>query len=55
MAELITIAIIAGGLVGLLFAYVNEMMKKDNYIAELQHALIEAYTELEFAKLGINK
>lgn len=55
MAELITITIIAVGFVGLLFTFVNEMMKKDNYIAELQHALVEAYTELEFAKLGINK
>ena len=55
MTELILIALIAGGGFGLLFAYVQQMMNKDNYIAELQHALVDAYTELEFAKLGINK
>ena len=55
MTELIIIAIIAGGGFGLLFAYVQQMMNKDNYIAELQSALVDAYTELEFAKLGINK
>lgn len=55
MTELIIIAIIAGGGFGLLFAYINEMMKKDNYIAELQHALVEAYTELELKNLGVMK
>jgi ABC-type uncharacterized transport system permease subunit len=55
MKDLLLIAIIAGGGFGLLFAYVNEMMKKDNYIAELQHALVEAYTELELKKLGVMK
>jgi hypothetical protein len=55
MTELIIIAIIAGGGFGLLFAYINEMMKKDNRIAELEHALVEAYTEIEFAKLGLMK
>ena len=55
MMDLLLIAIIAGGGFGLLFAYVNEMMKKDNYIAELQHALVEAYTELELKKLGVMK
>jgi hypothetical protein len=55
MTELIIIAIIAGGGFGLLFAYVNEMMKKDNYIAELQQALVEAYTELELKNLGVMK
>jgi hypothetical protein len=55
MTELILIALIAGSSFGLLFAYINEMMKKDNRIAELEYALVEAYTELEFAKLGINK
>ena len=53
--DLLLILIIAIAGFGLVFAYINEMMKKDNYIAELQHALVEAYTELEFAKLGINK
>jgi ABC-type enterochelin transport system permease subunit len=55
MTELILIALIAGSSFGLLFAYVQQMMHKDNYIAELQSALVDAYTELEFAKLGINK
>jgi len=55
MTELILIALIAGSSFGLLFAYINEMMNKDNRIAELEHALVDAYTELEFAKLGINK
>jgi len=55
MTELITIAIIAGSGFGLLFAFVNEMMKKDNQIAELQSALVDAYTEIEFAKLGLMK
>jgi hypothetical protein len=55
MTELITIAIIAGGSIGLLVAYINEMMKKDNRIAELEHALVEAYTEIEFSKLGLMK
>jgi len=55
MKDLLLIAIVAGGLFGLLFAYVNEMMKKDNYIAELQHALVEAYTELELKNLGVMK
>jgi hypothetical protein len=55
MTKLIIIAIIAGGGFGLLFAYINEMMKKDNRIAELEHALVEAYTEIEFAKLGLMK
>jgi hypothetical protein len=55
MTELLLIALIAGSSIGLLFAYIQQMMNKDNYIAELQHALVEAYTELEFAKLGINK
>lgn len=55
MNDLLLIAFIAISGFGLLFAFVNEMMKKDNQIAELQHALIEAYTEIEFAKLGINK
>jgi len=53
MTELILIALIAGSSFGLLFAYINEMMKKDNRIAELEHALVEAYTEIEFAKLGL--
>lgn len=55
MNDLLLIALVAVGLFGLLFAFVNEMMKKDNQIAELQYALVEAYTEIEFAKLGINK
>jgi hypothetical protein len=55
MTELILIALIAGSSFGLLFAYINEMMKKDNRIAELEHALVEAYTEIEFAKLGLMK
>jgi hypothetical protein len=55
MTELILIALIAGSSFGLLFAYINEMMKKDNRIAELEHALVDAYTELEFAKLGLMK
>lgn len=55
MMDLLLIAIVAGGGFGLLFAYTNEMMKKDNQIAELQHALVEAYTEIEFAKLGLMK
>ena len=29
--------------------------KKDNQIAELQSALVDAYTEIEFAKLGLMK
>ena len=55
MNDLLLIAIVAVGLFGLLFAYVNEMMKKDNRIAELEYALVEAYTEIEFAKLGLTK
>jgi hypothetical protein len=55
MTELILIALIAGSSFGLLFAYINEMMKKDNRIAELEYALVEAYTEIEFAKLGLMK
>jgi hypothetical protein len=55
MTELILIALIAGSSFGLLFAYINEMMKKDNRIAELEHALVDAYTEIEFAKLGLMK
>lgn len=55
MNDLLLIAIVAGGGFGLLFAYINEMMKKDNYIAELQHALVEAYTELELKNLGVMK
>jgi hypothetical protein len=55
MTELILIALIAGSSFGLLFAYINEMMKKDNRIAELEYALVEAYTEIEFAKLGLVK
>ena len=55
MTELILIALIAGGSFGLLFAYVQQMMNKDNYIAELQHALVEAYTELELKNLGVMK
>jgi hypothetical protein len=55
MTELITIAIIAGSGFGLLFAYVQQMMNKDNQIAELQSALVDAYTEIEFAKLGLMK
>lgn len=55
MNDLLLIALVAISGSGLLFAYVNQMMNKDNQIAELQHALIEAYTEIEFAKLGINK
>lgn len=55
LKDLILIAIVAGGLVGLLVAYVQQMMNKDNYIAELQHALVEAYTELELKNLGVMK
>jgi ABC-type enterochelin transport system permease subunit len=55
MTELILIALIAGSSFGLLFAYIQQMMNKDNYIAELQSALVDAYTELEFAKLGLMK
>jgi hypothetical protein len=55
MTELITIALIAGSSFGLLFAYVQQMMNKDKYIAELQHALVEAYTELELKNLGVMK
>ena len=53
--EYLLALILTGGIVALLSLFVNEMMKKDNQIAELQHALIEAYTEIEFAKLGLMK
>lgn len=53
--DLLLILIIAIAGFGLVFAYINEMMKKDNYIAELQHALVEAYTELELKNLGVMK
>jgi len=53
--DLLLIAIIAIAGFGLVFAYINEMMNKDNQIAELQQALVEAYTEIEFAKLGLMK
>jgi ABC-type enterochelin transport system permease subunit len=55
MTELILIALIVGSSFGLLFAYVQQMMNKDKYIAELQHALVEAYTELELKNLGVMK
>lgn len=55
MMDLLLIAIVAGGGFGLLFAFVNEMMKKDNRIAELEYALVQAYTEIEFARLGLTK
>ncbi len=55
MLDLLLIAIVAGGGFGLLFAFVNEMMKKDNRIAELEHALVQAYTELELKNLGVMK
>jgi ABC-type enterochelin transport system permease subunit len=55
MTELIIVGIIAGAYIGSLVAVINEMMKKDNQIAELQSALVDAYTEIEFAKLGILK
>lgn len=55
LKDLILIAIVAGGSIGLLVAYVNQMMKMDNQIIELQQALVEAYTEIELAKLGVLK
>lgn len=54
MEYLLALAL-TGGIVALLSLFVNEMMKKDNQIAELQYALVEAYTEIEFAKLGVSK
>jgi hypothetical protein len=55
MAELITIAIITVGFVGLLFAFVNEMMKKDETILAWQKAYTELATENELRKLGVMK
>lgn len=55
MNELTLIALVVVGMAGLFLATINALMNKDNRIAELEHALIEAYTEIEFAKLGINK
>jgi hypothetical protein len=53
--ETLAIILLIIGAGGMLVLYVSEMMKKDNQIAELQSALVEAYTEIEFAKLGILK
>lgn len=55
MNDLILITIVAFGGAGLLIATINALMNKDNRIAELEHALIEAYTEIEFSKLGLTK
>ena len=55
MKDLILIGIIAGGSFGLLFAYINEMMKKDNEIVMWQRAYTELATELELTKLGVMK
>ena len=55
MKYLIVIAIVAGGSFGLLFAYINEMMKKDSEILMWQKAYTELATELELTKLGVMK
>ena len=55
MKDLIVIAIVAIGSFGLLFAYINEMMKKDNEILMWQKAYTELATELELTKLGVMK
>jgi len=55
MRDLLLIAIVAGGSIGLLVAYVNEMMKKDNEILMWQKAYTELATELELTKLGVMK
>jgi hypothetical protein len=55
MNELTLIALVVVGMAGLFLATVNALMNKDNRIAELEHALVEAYTEIEFAKLGLMK
>ena len=55
MLEIILLAVALGAigvLVGSLIVTNNEQEKQ---IADLQGALVEAYTEIEFAKLGINK
>lgn len=50
---LLSVALVAiGFLVGSLIVTNNEQEKQ---IAELQGALVEAYTEIEFGKLGILK
>lgn len=55
MFDLILIAIVAGGLFGLLVAIVNTLMKKDNEILMWQKAYTELATELELTKLGVMK
>ena len=53
--DLLLIALIAFSGFGLLFAYINEMMKKDNEILMWQKAYTELATELELTKLGVMK
>lgn len=52
MLEIILLAVIVFGGVGYLMI---DLVNKDNQIAELQQALVEAYTEIEFQKLGVSK
>ena len=52
MLEIILLAtLVFGGL----FYFMNELMKADNRIAELEHALVDAYLELELKNLGVMK
>ena len=53
--DLLLIGIIAFGGFGLLYAYINEMMKKDNEILAWQKAYTELATENELRKLGVMK
>ena len=53
--DLLLIALIAIAGFGLVFAYINEMMKKDNEIVMWQRAYAELATELELTKLGVMK
>lgn len=53
--EFLLIAITAVALFGSLFAFVNELMKKDETILMWQKAYAELATENELRKLGVMK
>jgi hypothetical protein len=55
MKDRLLIAIVFAGGIGLLVAYVQQMMKMDNEILMWQKAYTELATELELTKLGVMK
>ena len=53
--EFLLIAIIVFLSCTLIWQIADLFRIKDNQIAELQHALVEAYTEIELIRLGVSK